>query len=219
MRLWYLASHSALCGSESPHGPVMCSVSSTKVPRVTRYCRARVDTNTARSSQYEHSADPGCARPSRAPSTMNTTDRPPPPRSAPAVSFSNTIRTTCEPAETRIFTHNTNHARPATATASRHDRREGRPVTLLDARDTRAHGSGVDLYLTDRMARDSTFPFEPGATVVCQTVPNQAVVILPANTKLRYPVELTLREPSERRIDPGVDPANIPLLDTQGGEL
>jgi hypothetical protein len=84
-------------------------------------------------------------------------------------------------------------------------------VTLLDRRSTRAHGSGVDLYIKDRMARDSAFPFEPGTDVICQTIPNQAFVILPVDTEFRYPFDLRLREPDESRIDPGVDPANLPF--------
>lgn len=85
-------------------------------------------------------------------------------------------------------------------------------MTVLDIRQAREHGRGLQVYLKDSQVNDSAFPITPGTEVICQTIPGTALVLLPVDSQLEYPAELTLREPDERRIDPGVDPVNIPLL-------
>lgn len=90
-------------------------------------------------------------------------------------------------------------------------------MTVLDLRTAREHGRGLQVYLKDSQVNDSAFPITPGTEVICQTIPQTALVILPVDSQLEYPAELTLREPDERRIDPGVDPTNIPLLTTESG--
>lgn len=90
-------------------------------------------------------------------------------------------------------------------------------MTLLDVRPTWPNGTGVQIYLRGRMVTDSGFPLDLGGDVICQTIPGKAVVLMPAGDPPAYPVDITAREPSERRIDPTVSPPDIGLHTTERG--
>lgn len=83
-------------------------------------------------------------------------------------------------------------------------------MVLLDVREARDHGRGIQVYLKDSQVNDSAFPITGGDEVICQTIPGQALVLLPLR-EFEYPRQMTLREPPRTSIDPGVDPANLPF--------
>lgn len=90
-------------------------------------------------------------------------------------------------------------------------------MTLLDVRPARQQGSGIQLYLRDRMVSDSAFPLDQGADTICHVIPDTAIILLPADDPPDYPAAFTAREPGPGDVDPGVDTANIGLHTAESG--
>ena len=59
------------------------------------------------------------------------------------------------------------------------------------------NGNGAQLYLPTEIVRDSAFPLERGADCYVQTIPQEAVILAPADIEFAFPLQF--RDPN--RID------------------
>lgn len=96
-------------------------------------------------------------------------DRPPPPRLARRLSFSNAIATLLERTFLRLMGRNTSG-------------------------EIRPNGPGHDIYLKEQFAQDSQNPFSAYDTYTAITIPHTAVVLLPADAVGELPLTLSITE-------------------------
>ncbi len=62
-------------------------------------------------------------------------------------------------------------------------------MTLRTTRDLQPNGAGAQLYLTDDVVSDSSFPLPIGGECTVQTIPHRAVVVLPGDADPSFPLQ------------------------------
>lgn len=80
-------------------------------------------------------------------------------------------------------------------------------MSVLASLELREHGHGGQLYLKKDFATQFGFPLETGREVLVQLLPHQAVVLLPLDDPLEYPLTV----PHPQRIDPKTDLGGLPI--------
>lgn len=80
-------------------------------------------------------------------------------------------------------------------------------MTILESFQLREHGQGGQLYLKKDFATQYGFPLVPGGDVLVQMLPHRAVVLLPIDEPLEYPLTV----PHPQLIDPRTDLGGFPV--------